>query len=123
MTFATFAPGQVTAKHPCIAQFIVRLSAIEVPQRPGELESSIIEKVRGIPNSIFIDPELKISDTISPVVFGRLLSPTFIMAAQRRASPPERDVGIWFMNSTSVSSVTNYGNVGTSWSVHTLAAE
>ena len=60
MTFATFAPGQVTAKHPCIAQFIVRLSAIEVPQRPGELESSIIEKVRGIPNSIYIDPELKI---------------------------------------------------------------
>jgi glycosyltransferase involved in cell wall biosynthesis len=60
MTFATFAPGQVTAKHPCIAQFIVRLSAIEVPQKPGELESSIIEKVRGIPNAIYIDPELKV---------------------------------------------------------------
>jgi glycosyltransferase involved in cell wall biosynthesis len=60
MTFATFAPGQVTAKHPCIAQFIVKLSAIEIPQRPGELESSIIEKAREIPDAIYIDPELKV---------------------------------------------------------------
>jgi hypothetical protein len=58
MTFATFAPGQVTAKHPCIAQFIVKLSAIEVPQRPGELESSTIEKCKRIPDAIYIDPEL-----------------------------------------------------------------
>ena len=60
MTFATFAPGQVTAKHPCIAQFIIKLSAIEVPQRPGELESSTIEKARGIPDAIYVDPELKV---------------------------------------------------------------
>jgi glycosyltransferase involved in cell wall biosynthesis len=58
MTFATFAPGQVTARHPCIAQFIVRASAIKRALRPGELESSIIEKFEKVPGAVYVDPQL-----------------------------------------------------------------
>jgi len=61
MTFATYAPGQVTATHPCVAQIIVKVSAIEAPQRPGELENSVIEKWKQIPGAIYIDPELTVS--------------------------------------------------------------
>ena len=58
MTFATFSPGQVTAKHPCIAQFIVRASAIARPLKPGELESSVILTFETVPGAVFVDPEL-----------------------------------------------------------------
>jgi hypothetical protein len=58
MTFATFSPGQVTAMHPCIAQFIVRASAIARPLKPGELESSVILTFEMVPGAVFVDPEL-----------------------------------------------------------------
>jgi hypothetical protein len=58
MTFATFSPGQVTAKHPCISQFIVRASAIARPLKPGELESSVILTFENVPGAVFVDPEL-----------------------------------------------------------------
>ena len=60
MTFATFAPGQVTARHPCIAQFIVKAPALQLPLKPGELESSIIQKFESIPGAIYVDPELRV---------------------------------------------------------------
>ncbi|MEX0589908.1 MAG: glycosyltransferase [Xanthobacteraceae bacterium] len=58
MTFATFAPGQVTARHPCVAQFIVRASAIKQPLQPGELESAIIQKFEKVPGAVDVDPNL-----------------------------------------------------------------
>ena len=58
MTFATFAPGQVTARHPCIAQFIVRKSALDLPLQRGTLESAIIQEFQKRPGAIRVDPEL-----------------------------------------------------------------
>jgi hypothetical protein len=58
MTFATFAPSQVTARHPCVAQFIVRASAIKQRLRPGELEGAMIEKLKKMPGAVRVDPEL-----------------------------------------------------------------
>jgi hypothetical protein len=60
MTFATFAPNQVTARHPCVAQFIVKAPALERPLKPGGLESAIIQKFEGIPGAIYVDPELRV---------------------------------------------------------------
>ena len=58
MTFAAFAPGQVTARHPCIAQLIVKASAIDRPLRSGDLEIMLIRKLQTIPDAIRVDPEL-----------------------------------------------------------------
>jgi hypothetical protein len=60
MTFATFAPGQVTAAHPCVAHFMVRASAIRQPLRPGELESDVIQKFEKVPGAVRVDPELRV---------------------------------------------------------------
>ncbi len=60
MTFATYAPGQVTARHPCIAQFIVKASAIAPAPKPGELEGPVIEKFKKVPGAIFVDPQLQV---------------------------------------------------------------
>lgn len=60
MTFATFAPGQVTARHPCIAQFAVRKSALELPLQPGALESAVIQKFQKRPGAILVDPKLEV---------------------------------------------------------------
>jgi hypothetical protein len=58
MTFAAFAPGQVTARHPCIAQLIVKAAAIDRPLRPGELETTLIQKLQSIPDAIYVDAGL-----------------------------------------------------------------
>src|SRR5262245_2074398 len=58
MTLSTFSPGQVTATHPCISQFIVRASAIPRPLKPGELESSVIETFEVVPGAVYVDPGL-----------------------------------------------------------------
>jgi glycosyltransferase involved in cell wall biosynthesis len=58
MTFGPFAPGQVVAKHPCVAQFIVRKTAVKLPLRPGELESSVIQKFEKVPGAVRVDPQL-----------------------------------------------------------------
>jgi len=58
MTFATFSPGQVIAKHPSISQFIVRASAIPRPLKPGQLESSVILTFETVPGAVYVDPEL-----------------------------------------------------------------
>jgi hypothetical protein len=57
-TFSPFAPGQVTARHPCIAQFIVKASAIHRTLKPGEMESELIVKLHQVPGAIYVDPEL-----------------------------------------------------------------
>lgn len=58
MTFATYAPGQVTARHPCVAQFIVKVSALGILPKSGELEDAIIEKFKKVAGAIRVDPEL-----------------------------------------------------------------
>ncbi len=58
MTFGAFAPGQVVARHPCVAQFIVRKTALKLPLRPGEIESSIIQKFEKVPGAVHVDPQL-----------------------------------------------------------------
>jgi hypothetical protein len=58
MTFATYAPGQVTARHPCIAQFIVKLPAIDRSPKPGEIEFALVSRFQGVPGAIYVDPEL-----------------------------------------------------------------
>jgi hypothetical protein len=57
-TFSPYAPGQVTARQPCIAQFIVKASAIGRPLKPGEMEYVFTEKLRGLPGAIYVDPDL-----------------------------------------------------------------
>jgi glycosyltransferase involved in cell wall biosynthesis len=57
-TFAPYAPGQVTARHPCVAHFIVRSSAIRRPVRPGELEGRIIQTFEKVPGALHVDPAL-----------------------------------------------------------------
>jgi hypothetical protein len=58
MTFATFAPGQVVARHPCVAQFIVRASVVGRHLEPGELEDRVIKKFETIPGAIRLDRDL-----------------------------------------------------------------
>jgi hypothetical protein len=58
MTFATFAPGQVTARQPCIAQYAVRVSALEEPPIVGELERSLIAELLDVPGAVHVDPRL-----------------------------------------------------------------
>jgi hypothetical protein len=60
MTFATFAPGQVVARHPCVAQFVVRASVVGRQLQPGELEDRIIKKFEMIPRAIRLDPGLQV---------------------------------------------------------------
>jgi hypothetical protein len=57
-TFAPYAPGQVIAPHPCIAQFIVRASSIDRSLRPGGMEGMFIEAMHKVPGAIYLDPEL-----------------------------------------------------------------
>jgi hypothetical protein len=57
-TFAPYAPGQVTARQPCIAQFIVKASAIDRPLKPGEMEYEFTEKLRDVDGAIYVDPDL-----------------------------------------------------------------
>jgi hypothetical protein len=61
MTFATFAPGQVTARHPCVAQIIVRASAIDRALQPGELETALVRKLESIPDAIYVDANLVVT--------------------------------------------------------------
>lgn len=58
MTFATFAPGQVTAQRPCIAQLAIRAAAVSPPLRPGDLENRVIPRQGATPGAIVVDPEL-----------------------------------------------------------------
>jgi glycosyltransferase involved in cell wall biosynthesis len=58
MTFGAFAPGQVIAHHPCVAQFVVRKSALKLPLQPGDLESSIIQKFEKVRGAVHVDPLL-----------------------------------------------------------------
>lgn len=60
MTFATFAPGQVVATHPCVAQFIIRASVVHRQLDPGELEDKLIKKFETVPGAIRVDPELRV---------------------------------------------------------------
>lgn len=60
MTFATFAPGQVVATHPCVAQFIIRASVVGRQLEPGELEDKLIKKFEMIPDAMRVDPELRV---------------------------------------------------------------
>jgi hypothetical protein len=60
MSFAAYAPGQVTARHPCVAQFIVKMSALGPPPKPGDLEDSIIEKFKRILGAVYVDPQLHV---------------------------------------------------------------
>ncbi|SRR5579883_1897330 len=60
MTFATFAPGQVVARHPCVAQFIVKAERLDGPIETGELEDRLIKKFELVPGAIHIDPELQV---------------------------------------------------------------
>ena len=61
MTFATYAPGQVTASHPCVAQLIVKASAIDRALRPGELEVTLIHRLEQAPGAIYVDPQLNVT--------------------------------------------------------------
>jgi hypothetical protein len=70
MTFAVFAPGQVTAIHPCIAQFIVRASALPAALEPGQLENAVIQKYKKIPGAIYVDPALCVRHYQSHGFFG-----------------------------------------------------
>ena len=58
MTFSAFAPGQVIARHPCTAQFIVKAAAIDRRLKTGELENALVQKLQAIPDAVYIDPEL-----------------------------------------------------------------
>jgi hypothetical protein len=58
MTFATFAPGQVTARKPCIAQVAIRAAAVKSPPRPGEFENQLIPQWSAMPGATVIDPGL-----------------------------------------------------------------
>jgi len=60
MTFATFAPSQVVARHPCVAQFVIRASVVGTQLQPGELEDRIIKKFEMIPRAIRLDPDLQV---------------------------------------------------------------
>jgi hypothetical protein len=60
MTFATFAPGQVVARHPCVAQFIVRAPMVGRQLAPGELEDRIIKKFEMRRGAIRLDPDLRV---------------------------------------------------------------
>jgi glycosyltransferase involved in cell wall biosynthesis len=59
-TFAPFSPGQVTARHPCVAHYAIRKSAMRMPLKPGELESTIIQTFEKIPGAVFVDPGLRV---------------------------------------------------------------
>jgi hypothetical protein len=58
MTFAAYAPGQVTAQHPCISQLAVRTAAVGQALAPGELESGLIARWIEVPGAIGVDPEM-----------------------------------------------------------------
>lgn len=58
MTFATFAPGQVTARQPCIAQYAVRVSALHAPPAVGDLERRLIANLVRVPGAVHVDPHL-----------------------------------------------------------------
>ena len=58
MTFATFAPGQVTARQPCIAQYAVRRSALAGAPAAGQLERSLIATLVKVPGAVHVDPQL-----------------------------------------------------------------
>jgi hypothetical protein len=60
MTFAAYAPGQVTAQHPCISQFAVRTAAVGRALTPGELEADLIASWIEVPGAIEIDPEMTV---------------------------------------------------------------
>jgi hypothetical protein len=57
-TFAPYAPQHVTARRPCVAQYAVRRSAIDLPLRAGELEGALCEKWSAVPGAVHVDPGL-----------------------------------------------------------------
>ena len=70
MTFATYAPGQVTARAPCIAQYAFRKSAIATNLRPGDLESQVISDFAKVPGAICVDPEMQVTHVQSHGFWG-----------------------------------------------------
>jgi hypothetical protein len=57
-TFAPYAPQHVTAQRPCIAQYAVRRSAVDLPLQAGELEAALCEKWSAVPGAVYVDPGL-----------------------------------------------------------------
>jgi hypothetical protein len=57
-TFAPYSPEHLTARRPCVAQFAVKRSAINLPLQAGELEGALCEKWSGIPGAVYVDPGL-----------------------------------------------------------------
>jgi hypothetical protein len=60
MTFAAYAPGQVTARHPCISQLAVRSAAVGRVLSPGELESGLIARWIEVPGAIEVDHDMAV---------------------------------------------------------------
>src|SRR5262245_7618996 len=58
MTFAAYAPGQVTAQHPCISQLAVRTAVVGRALAPGELEGALIARWIEVAGAIEIDPAM-----------------------------------------------------------------
>ena len=93
MTFATFSPGQVTAMHPCIAQFIVCASAIARPLKPGELESSVILTFEMVPGAVFVDPELVVWHHQSHAFWNHVFAAHFHNGRATERNCPAADGG------------------------------
>lgn len=70
MTFAAYAPGQVIARHPAIAQYIFKKAAVGSALKGGELESSVLARFAAIPGAILIDPQLQVTHVQSHGFFN-----------------------------------------------------
>jgi len=70
MTFAAYAPGQVVARFPGIAQYVFRKTAVGPILEPGELEARVASRFAAVPGAILIDPELQVTHVQSHGFFN-----------------------------------------------------